>query len=89
MWISDIRTHIFIGRFEGSQTYFYLIEFIQYVKWPILSNSYADPVTYCRNFAKRQMTWFRNELIYHWLDASKPLVGQHSLPNFCSINLGV
>ncbi|XP_058100731.1 tRNA dimethylallyltransferase 9 isoform X2 [Magnolia sinica] len=27
-----------------------------------------------RNFAKRQMTWFRNELIYHWLDASQPLV---------------
>ncbi|KAJ6301722.1 hypothetical protein OIU77_015938 [Salix suchowensis] len=27
-----------------------------------------------RNFAKRQMTWFRNEHIYHWLDASKPLV---------------
>eukprot|EP00262_Sarcandra_glabra_P007235 TRINITY_DN19913_c0_g1_i1.p1 TRINITY_DN19913_c0_g1~~TRINITY_DN19913_c0_g1_i1.p1 ORF type:complete len:150 (-),score=14.66 TRINITY_DN19913_c0_g1_i1:282-731(-) len=26
-----------------------------------------------RNFAKRQMTWFRNELIYHWLDASQPL----------------
>ncbi|GAB4846551.1 tRNA dimethylallyltransferase 9 [Ancistrocladus abbreviatus] len=26
-----------------------------------------------RNFAKKQMTWFRNELIYHWLDASKPL----------------
>ncbi|XP_018731502.2 tRNA dimethylallyltransferase 9 isoform X2 [Eucalyptus grandis] len=26
-----------------------------------------------RNFAKRQMTWFRNEHIYHWLDASKPL----------------
>ncbi|GMH05596.1 hypothetical protein Nepgr_007436 [Nepenthes gracilis] len=26
-----------------------------------------------RNFAKRQMTWFRNELIYHWLDASKPM----------------
>uniref|UniRef100_F6H1X9 tRNA dimethylallyltransferase n=1 Tax=Vitis vinifera TaxID=29760 RepID=F6H1X9_VITVI len=26
-----------------------------------------------RNFAKRQMTWFRNELIYHWLDASRPL----------------
>ncbi|KAK6946650.1 hypothetical protein RJ641_000123 [Dillenia turbinata] len=26
-----------------------------------------------RNFAKRQMTWFRNETIYHWLDASKPL----------------
>ncbi|XP_026406936.1 tRNA dimethylallyltransferase 9-like isoform X1 [Papaver somniferum] len=26
-----------------------------------------------RNFAKRQMTWYRNELIYHWLDASKPL----------------
>ncbi|KAM7498646.1 hypothetical protein LguiA_023060 [Lonicera macranthoides] len=25
------------------------------------------------NFAKRQMTWFRNEQIYHWLDASKPL----------------
>ncbi|XP_056173357.1 tRNA dimethylallyltransferase 9 isoform X2 [Syzygium oleosum] len=27
-----------------------------------------------RNFAKRQMTWFRNEHIYHWLDASKSLV---------------
>ncbi|XP_045801267.1 tRNA dimethylallyltransferase 9 [Trifolium pratense] len=26
-----------------------------------------------RNFAKRQLTWFRNERIYHWLDASKPL----------------
>lgn len=26
-----------------------------------------------RNFAKRQMTWFRNERIYHWLDASKSL----------------
>lgn len=26
-----------------------------------------------RNFAKRQLTWFRNEPIYHWLDASKPL----------------
>ncbi|KAL9322178.1 hypothetical protein ACSQ67_010231 [Phaseolus vulgaris] len=26
-----------------------------------------------RNFAKRQLTWFRNEGIYQWLDASKPL----------------
>ncbi|CAM8957657.1 unnamed protein product [Rhodiola kirilowii] len=26
-----------------------------------------------RNFAKRQLTWFRNEHIYQWLDASKPL----------------
>ncbi|XP_068664424.1 tRNA dimethylallyltransferase 9 [Aristolochia californica] len=26
-----------------------------------------------RNFAKRQMTWFRSELIYQWLDASQPL----------------
>ncbi|GMI63613.1 isopentenyltransferase 9, ARABIDOPSIS THALIANA ISOPENTENYLTRANSFERASE 9 [Hibiscus trionum] len=26
-----------------------------------------------RNFAKRQLTWFRNEHIYHWLNASKPL----------------
>lgn len=26
-----------------------------------------------RNFAKRQLTWFRNERIYHWLDASRPL----------------
>ncbi|KAK7335093.1 hypothetical protein VNO80_26864 [Phaseolus coccineus] len=26
-----------------------------------------------RNFAKRQLTWFRNENIYQWLDASKPL----------------
>ncbi|OAY75175.1 tRNA dimethylallyltransferase 9 isoform X1 [Ananas comosus] len=25
-----------------------------------------------RNFAKRQMTWFRNELIYQWIDASQP-----------------
>ncbi|KAJ0475477.1 putative tRNA dimethylallyltransferase [Helianthus annuus] len=27
-----------------------------------------------RNFAKRQLTWFRNEPIYHWIDASRPLV---------------
>ncbi|KAF3788383.1 tRNA dimethylallyltransferase 9 [Nymphaea thermarum] len=27
-----------------------------------------------RNFAKRQMTWFRNEHIYQWLDASQPLL---------------
>ncbi|KAL5715954.1 tRNA dimethylallyltransferase [Ranunculus cassubicifolius] len=26
-----------------------------------------------RNFAKRQLTWFRKELIYEWLDASQPL----------------
>ncbi|KAJ0963938.1 hypothetical protein J5N97_029060 [Dioscorea zingiberensis] len=26
-----------------------------------------------RNFAKRQMTWFRNEAIYHWLDATRPI----------------
>ncbi|EOY13194.1 PREDICTED: tRNA dimethylallyltransferase 9 [Theobroma cacao] len=26
-----------------------------------------------RNFAKRQLTWFRNEHIYHWLNASRPL----------------
>ncbi|KVI02247.1 tRNA isopentenyltransferase [Cynara cardunculus var. scolymus] len=26
-----------------------------------------------RNFAKRQLTWFRNEPIYHWVDASRPL----------------
>ncbi|TXG66793.1 hypothetical protein EZV62_008068 [Acer yangbiense] len=26
-----------------------------------------------RNFAKRQLTWFRNESIYHWLNASRPL----------------
>ncbi|KAF8763055.1 hypothetical protein HU200_008905 [Digitaria exilis] len=25
-----------------------------------------------RNFAKRQMTWFRNEKIYQWVDASQP-----------------
>ncbi|XP_023636458.1 tRNA dimethylallyltransferase 9 isoform X2 [Capsella rubella] len=29
--------------------------------------------TASRNFAKRQMTWFRGEPMYHWLDASKPL----------------
>lgn len=27
-----------------------------------------------RNFAKRQLTWFRNEQIYQWIDASKPMV---------------
>ncbi|KAG0477733.1 hypothetical protein HPP92_012452 [Vanilla planifolia] len=26
-----------------------------------------------RNFAKRQTTWFRNELIYQWIDASRPM----------------
>ncbi|GAV64047.1 IPPT domain-containing protein [Cephalotus follicularis] len=26
-----------------------------------------------RNFAKRQLTWFRNEHIYQWLDASQPM----------------
>ncbi|XP_031407076.1 tRNA dimethylallyltransferase 9 [Punica granatum] len=26
-----------------------------------------------RNFAKRQMTWFRNEHIYQWINASRPL----------------
>ncbi|CAH9107698.1 unnamed protein product [Cuscuta europaea] len=26
-----------------------------------------------RNFAKRQLTWFRNEPLYHWIDASKPM----------------
>ncbi|GLT51642.1 hypothetical protein SLA2020_250390 [Shorea laevis] len=26
-----------------------------------------------RNFAKRQLTWFLNEEIYHWLNASRPL----------------
>ncbi|XP_077226807.1 isopentenyltransferase 9 [Tasmannia lanceolata] len=26
-----------------------------------------------RNFAKRQLTWFRNEHIYQWLDAAQPL----------------
>nr|AAM63091.1 IPP transferase-like protein [Arabidopsis thaliana] len=29
--------------------------------------------TASRNFAKRQMTWFRCEPMYHWLNASKPL----------------
>ncbi|KAL8032034.1 hypothetical protein ABFS82_13G068100 [Erythranthe guttata] len=26
-----------------------------------------------RNFAKRQLTWFRNEPVYQWIDASKPM----------------
>ncbi|GLJ38670.1 hypothetical protein SUGI_0788280 [Cryptomeria japonica] len=26
-----------------------------------------------RNFAKQQITWFRNEPLYYWLDASQPL----------------
>lgn len=26
-----------------------------------------------RNYAKRQLTWFRQEPLYHWLDASQPL----------------
>ncbi|CAL8150935.1 unnamed protein product [Prunus armeniaca] len=38
-----------------------------------------------RNFAKRQLTWFRNESIYHWLDASKPLVCFPILFSFVSI----
>ncbi|CAN1307283.1 tRNA dimethylallyltransferase 9, partial [Linum perenne] len=33
----------------------------------------ADFQKASRNFAKRQLTWFRNENIYHWLDASKPM----------------
>ncbi|CAN1192346.1 tRNA dimethylallyltransferase 9 [Linum perenne] len=33
----------------------------------------ADFQKASRNFAKRQLTWFRNEHIYHWLDASKPM----------------
>ncbi|KAK9674178.1 hypothetical protein RND81_12G216400 [Saponaria officinalis] len=33
----------------------------------------ADFQKASRNFAKRQLTWFRNEPIYHWLDASKPM----------------
>uniref|UniRef100_A0A0D9WUE4 tRNA dimethylallyltransferase n=1 Tax=Leersia perrieri TaxID=77586 RepID=A0A0D9WUE4_9ORYZ len=28
--------------------------------------------TASRNFSKRQMTWFRNERIYQWVDASQP-----------------
>ncbi|KAL5224634.1 hypothetical protein ABZP36_011273 [Zizania latifolia] len=28
--------------------------------------------TVSRNFSKRQMTWFRNEKIYQWVDASQP-----------------
>lgn len=32
-----------------------------------------------RNFAKRQMTWFRNELMYHWIDASST---SHSVVDF-------
>ncbi|KAF0902203.1 hypothetical protein E2562_014443 [Oryza meyeriana var. granulata] len=28
--------------------------------------------TASRNFSKRQMTWFRNEKIYQWVDASQP-----------------
>ncbi|KAL6177096.1 hypothetical protein ACLB2K_048622 [Fragaria x ananassa] len=40
-----------------------------------------------RNFAKRQLTWFRNEHIYHWLDASKPLddIGDKSVFIFQSL----
>lgn len=26
-----------------------------------------------RNYAKRQLTWFRQEPLYHWIDASRPL----------------
>lgn len=34
----------------------------------------AEPCFSCRNFAKRQLTWFRNEPLYHWIDASRPMV---------------
>jgi len=27
-----------------------------------------------RNYAKRQLTWFRKDKGYHWLDAKDPLV---------------
>ncbi|KAB2615971.1 tRNA dimethylallyltransferase 9 [Pyrus ussuriensis x Pyrus communis] len=37
----------------------------------ILEKFFFDFV--CRNLAKRQLTWFLNERIYNWLDASKPL----------------
>ncbi|XP_072967734.1 tRNA dimethylallyltransferase 9 [Typha angustifolia] len=32
----------------------------------------SDFQTASRNFAKRQTTWFRNELIYQWIDSSQP-----------------
>ncbi|KAJ4869921.1 tRNA dimethylallyltransferase 9 [Raphanus sativus] len=36
-------------------------------------NIYRNVVDKGVNFAKRQMTWFRCEPMYHWLNASKPL----------------
>lgn len=41
---------------------------------------------FCRNFAKRQLTWFRNEHIYHWLNASRPLVSHFYLSLFMLFN---
>lgn len=32
-----------------------------------------------RNYAKRQMTWFRKDPGYHWLDASDPQCAEHIL----------
>ncbi|CAL5403056.1 unnamed protein product [Camellia sinensis] len=34
---------------------------------------YVNFRKHLENFAKRQLTWFRNERIYHWIDASKPM----------------
>ncbi|KAF6176105.1 hypothetical protein GIB67_000199 [Kingdonia uniflora] len=43
-------------------------------KFPeVLPELQSTPSSYQGNFAKRQMTWFRNEQIYQWLNASQPL----------------
>ncbi|CAK9182939.1 unnamed protein product [Ilex paraguariensis] len=54
----------------------YLLKCREQGGWSSTSDFYAFLSEFqkaSRNFAKRQMTWFRNEHIYHWINASRPL----------------
>lgn len=69
----------FLNKFQQASRWFLCIDFeICNVTYKLLhKDSY---LSLClldlmrRNFAKRQMTWFRCEPMYHWLNASRPLV---------------
>nr|XP_025672108.1 tRNA dimethylallyltransferase 9 isoform X2 [Arachis hypogaea] len=56
----------------GMGFYLRLSGFLIWVFFQIRILQHEELVT-DKNFAKRQLTWFRNEKIYDWLDASKPL----------------
>ncbi|XP_009587099.1 tRNA dimethylallyltransferase 9 [Nicotiana tomentosiformis] len=54
----------------------YLLRCREYGSWNSAGDFYeflSEFQKASRNFAKRQMTWFRNEQIYEWIDACKPL----------------